>query len=143
MKSYLLPITLIAFSSASFATICSTPNNEVMQLLAPLIEARSENGYVEGEINNLRSNKSIPSTEALVRAMSVYWGSWPGTLVDCEIDTRAMAALPFLDNQEYCLDSTMVDPKILLDVRPSDMKIRKKRKADWIRNGGVGSCEFD
>jgi len=143
MKNYLLPIFLVALSSTSMASTCSAPSKEVMELLAPLIQARLESGYVEGEINKLRANKSKFSTEALIRAKSAYWGSWPGTLVDCEIDTRAMAALPFLDNPEYCLDSTMVDPKVLLDARPSDVNIRKKRKADWIRKGNVGTCEFD
>ena len=143
MKNYLLPLLLILFASSSFASDCSTPSKEVMELLTPLIQARVVNGSVETKINQLRSNKSESATEALVRAKSIYWGSWPGTLVDCEIDTRAMASLPFLENPSYCLDGTMVEPTIISDVRPFDLNIRKKRKADWIRNGGVGSCEFE
>lgn len=143
MKNYLLPFLLIIFASNSLASDCSTPSKEVMELLSPLIQARLVNGSVESKINQLRENKSELATEALVRAKSIYWGSWPGTLIDCEVDSRTMASLPFLDNPSYCLDETMVNPTIIGDVRTFDLNIRKKKKADWIRNGGIGSCEFE
>lgn len=142
MRNYLYTLVFLLFTATSMASTCSKPAKPVMDLLEPLIQARVENTFVELELNKLRENKTLFATEALVRAKSLYLGSWPGTLLECEVETRAMAALPFLEDTSFCLDGKLVDSKILLDVTPIDLNTRKKITADWIKNGGVGSCEF-
>lgn len=91
----------------------------------------------------LHDQKTEHSTEALVRLMSVYLGSAPGTLNDCEIFNRGDMAMKYLSNAEICLDSSLVKESFLTGNGPGWVKNQKEIILKKIEIGDSDWCSFD
>lgn len=124
--------------------VCSMPNKEVSDKIKQVISLHGKDPIkYEEALYELHSNTSKESTEAIVRLMSVYLGSWPGTANDCEIYKRGEQSLPYLDMMQYCLDSRMVPKGILTEHGPKWVQEQKQHLVSKIRNPKAGWCNFD
>jgi len=147
MRLAAILIIFIAYLGNSYAGSekCSTPSSNVMKLVNLVIAEMGKKDIFSYEeaLNELYKDKSNEATEALVRLMSVYLGSEPGVTRNCEIFSRGKAALKYLENPKFCLDSSMVEKELLSSNGPEFTKMKKRSIRKNIISGDERYCKFD
>ncbi len=138
-----LTVVISTWINTSWAN-CSPPNKEVKAIIDDILTVK-ETDYLnyEATLYKYHDIKSDISTEALVRLMSIYLGSAPGVLNDCEIFSREGSALYYLADPKYCLNSTMVKESLLSSHGTDwvyEQKINIKNK---ITSKNTDWCDFD
>ena len=147
-RFFILFTLLISFSAISDdkkidLQRCSQPTKNVDALIKPVLFAR-EHDYsnYENALDTLHNNKSNDATEAIVRLMSIYLGSGPGTWNTCEIYIRKGKARRFLSNSSYCLDSNLVSSSLNF-LPPLEVIENKNYIIKKMNEPDVGWCDFD
>lgn len=141
--AFTLTVVTSTWINTSWA-ICSPPNKEVKEIIDEVLTVKEADFLnYEATLYKYHDMKNDISTEALVRLMSIYLGSAPGELNDCEIFIRGDSALYYLADPKYCLNSTMVKESLLSShgadwVYEQKVNIKSKiesKNSDW--------CDFD